>query len=141
MQALADLAQTKPLVFFHLMTALGALLLGLFIMSRPKGTQPHRRFGWAWVLLMGSATLSSAFLRDRGMPNIGGITPIHAFTLLVSIQLPYAIWAIRHGRVTAHRKAMRGIFIGGCLLAGAFTLLPGRFLGHLLWSDWLGLVA
>lgn len=141
MQAFAELARTQPLVLLHLSTALGALLLGLYIMNRPKGTAPHRRLGWAWVILMGCATVSSAFLRGHTMPNIAGITPIHAFTLLVGIQLPYAIWSIRRGRVEAHRQAMRGIFIGGCVLAGAFTLLPGRFLGHLLWSDWLGLVA
>ena len=28
----------------------------------------------------------------------------------------------------------RGIYIGGCVVAGLFTLLPGRFLGSLLWG-------
>ena len=40
----------------------------------------------------------------------------------------------------AHRKAMRSLYIGACLLAGLFTLLPGRFLGRLLWQHALGAV-
>ena len=39
----------------------------------------------------------------------------------------------RRGQVAAHRQTMRGLYLGGCLLAGVFTLLPGRFLGSLLW--------
>jgi uncharacterized membrane protein len=30
---------------------------------------------------------------------------------------------------------MRGPFFGACVLAGLFTLLPGRFLGRLLWQQ------
>ena len=79
--------------------------------------------------------------RDFQHPNIAGVTPIHAFTLLVAINLPRGILAIRRGQVQAHRQAMRGIFIGGCLVAGVFTLLPGRFLGTLLWKQLLGVMA
>jgi uncharacterized membrane protein len=31
--------------------------------------------------------------------------------------------------VTAHRKTMTSIYVGGCIVAGPFTLLPGRLLG------------
>ena len=48
--------------------------------------------------------------------------------------LPLAIWHIRRGNVDGHRKAMKGMYIGGCVVAGLFTLLPGRFLGSLLWG-------
>jgi len=34
---------------------------------------------------------------------------------------------------------MRKIYIGGCAVAGVFTLIPGRFLGNLLWHQALGL--
>lgn len=135
------LLHQHPLVFFHLLTAVGALMLGIVIMSRRKGTGSHRSLGWAWVLLMGSTAIASAFIRDYQHPNIAGITPIHAFTLLVSVNLPRGIWAIRRGQVQAHQKAMKGIFIGGCVVAGVFTLLPGRFLGTLLWKNLLGVMA
>ncbi len=132
--AITDLLHRHPLVFFHLVTALGALLVGSVVMLRRKGTGSHRAWGWAWVLLMGSTALASAFLRGEHMPNLAGITPIHAFTVLVAINLPRGIWFIRQGNVAAHRKAMRGMYIGGCIVAGVFTLLPGRFLGQLLWQ-------
>jgi uncharacterized membrane protein len=35
---------------------------------------------------------------------------------------------------------MRGLYFGACVVAGVFTLLPGRYLGGLLWKQWLGVV-
>ncbi|WP_158219793.1 DUF2306 domain-containing protein [Ideonella sp. A 288] len=141
MTAFSQLLDRNPLVFFHLVTAIGALLVGIVVMTRRKGTGSHRALGWAWVLLMSSTTLASAFIRDHHMINLAGITPIHAFTLLVSVNLPRGIWAIRQGNVALHQKAMRGMFIGGCVVAGLFTLLPGRFLGGLLWQSLAGIAA
>jgi uncharacterized membrane protein len=141
MNAFAPLLERHPLVFFHLVTALGALLLGIVLMLRRKGTANHRVLGWSWALLMGSTALASAFLRDYRMPNWMGITPIHALTLLVVVLLPRGIWQARRGNVVAHRKTMRGLFAGACVIAGVFTLLPGRFLGTQLWKDMLGVVA
>jgi uncharacterized membrane protein len=129
----ADLLQRHPLIFFHLVTAVAALLIGSLVMLRRKGTGSHRAWGWAWVGLMGSTAVASAFIRDVQLPNLAGFTPIHAFTAMVAVNLPRGIWFIRRGDVAAHRRAMRSIYIGGCLVAGLFTLLPGRFLGRLLW--------
>lgn len=134
------LLQQHPLVFFHLVTALGALVLGLFILARRKGTGSHRVLGWCWVALMAGTALASAFIRDYSLPNIAGFTPIHAFTVLVAWQLPMGIRHIRRGQVAAHRKTMRGLYLGACVLAGVFTLLPGRFLGRLLWQQGLGIM-
>ena len=134
MDPFLGLLQRHPLVFFHLVTALGALLLGLFILLRRKGTHSHRLFGWAWVLLMGSTALATVLIRDYRLPNISGYTPIHGFTLLVAVMLPLAVVFIRRGNVRGHRKTMTGLYIGACVVAGLFTLLPGRFLGSLLWG-------
>lgn len=139
LDALLRLARQHPVVLFHLITAVGALLVGLVVLARRKGDAPHRAWGWAWVLLMGSTALASAFIRDYRMPNLAGFSPIHGFTLLVAWGLPRGIWHIRRGNVQAHRKQMKGMFIGGCVVAGLFTLLPGRFLGTLLWRS-LGLM-
>lgn len=134
MTAFTDLLHRHPLVFFHLVTAFGALLIGAVVMLRRKGNGSHRAWGWAWVLAMGATTVASAFIRDYHMPNIAGITPIHFFTAFVAFNLPRGIWYIRQGNVQAHRKTMRGMYIGGCIVAGVFTLLPGRFLGRQLWQ-------
>ena len=36
--------------------------------------------------------------------------------------------------IEGHRQTMQKIYIGACVVAGGFTLLPDRFLGHSLWS-------
>ena len=140
MEHFATLARTHPVVALLLAAALLALVAGGVVMLRRKGTPMHKIFGWGFVVLMGAAALSSAFIRDTHLPNLLGFTPIHAFTVFTLTGLPRAIWQIRHGNVAGHRRTMRGLFFGGCVVAGLFTLLPGRFLGHLLWHDLLGLV-
>ena len=130
-----------PLVFLHLLTALAALLLGAAVLARRKGTTSHKALGRAWVLMMGNTAIASAFIRDYQMPNLIGVTPLHGFTLLVAVNLPRGIWYVRRGNLVAHRKTMRGLYIGACVLAGIFTLLPGRFLGNLLWQQTLGIMA
>lgn len=140
MSSFASLLERHPLVFFHLVTAFSALIIGIVLMARRKGSGSHRLLGWSWVALMGSTALASAFMRDYSMPNLAGFTPIHAFTAVVAVYLPRGIWHVRRGNVSAHRKTMRLLFFGACVVAGVFTLLPGRFLGRLLWQQWLGLM-
>lgn len=140
MNAFIALAQTHPVVALHLLAALAALAAGAIVMARRKGTTAHKALGWSFVVAMAIAALSSAFIRDTRLPNLAGITPIHAFTLVTAVGLPRAIWQIRRGNVAGHRRTMQGLFIGGCVVAGLFTLLPGRFLGQLLWHHALGLV-
>ena len=133
MDRFVALLDRHPLIFSHVLLALGALALGIFILLLRKGDTRHRTLGWVWVVLMGGAALTSAFIRDFHLPNIAGFTPIHAFTALVAVELPRAVWHVRHGRVQAHRQAMRGLYIGGCVVAGTLAFLPGRFLGSMLW--------
>ena len=83
---------------------------------------------------MGSTALATVFIRDYRLPNLYGYTPIHLFTVAVAVMLPLGIWYVKHGRIDAHRKVMRRLYIGACVVAGLFTLLPGRFLGSLLWG-------
>jgi uncharacterized membrane protein len=35
---------------------------------------------------------------------------------------------------------MQGLFWGACVIAGVFTLLPGRFLGSVLWKNVMPLI-
>lgn len=141
MNPFLGLLERHPVVFIHLVTALAALLLGIVMLSRRKGTTSHRALGYLWVALMASTALATVFIRDYRMPNIAGFTPIHLFTVLVAVSLPRAIWQVRHGNVAGHRSTMRGMFIGGCVLAGVFTLLPGRFLGNLVWKNLAAVMA
>ena len=67
------------------------------------------------------------------IPRFLHFTWIHLFTLLTLVTLPLAIYKIRRGNVKGHAASMKGLFIGGLVVAGIFTLVPGRILGNLLW--------
>ena len=130
MNRFITLMHDKPLVFVHLVAALAALLLGIAILTRRKGTFSHRTLGWTWVTLMAVAATSSVFIRDYRIVNIAGYTPVHLLTVTVALLLPLAIWRIRSGNVGAHRRMMTGLYIGGCVVAGLFAMAPARFLGR-----------
>ncbi|MDB5896083.1 MAG: putative rane protein, partial [Rhodoferax sp.] len=128
----------------HLTTALGALVTGpVALWARRGRTQRprlHRAFGHAWVTLILATALSALFIRDWTRPNIAGYSPIH---VLIPVTLGMLFLSFSHlvrGNITGHRKLMQRLYVSTCIVAGGFTLLPSRYLGHLLWSDWLGLV-
>lgn len=125
---------TVPLpILLHLTAALGALALGIVMLVRRKGTLSHKLWGRVWAGLMLTVAISSLWI-----PSFLHLTWIHLFTLLTLVSLPLAIYKIRRGNVRGHARAMKGLFIGGVVIAGIFTLIPGRILGNLLWHAALG---
>lgn len=136
--------QFTPLIAIHLTAALGAVVLGPVALWARRGRvqrpRLHRVFGYAWVTLMIATAVTALFMRDHRLPNIAGYTPIHLFVLLVAYNLWIAFRQLARGNIAGHRQAMQGLYIGACGVAGAFTLLPGRFLGNLVWHQWLALV-
>ena len=136
--------QMNPIIAVHLTSAMLAVITGPIALWARKGRQPrprlHRAFGYAWVTLMLVAAISSIFIRDFALPNISGYTWIH---LLVPVTLGMLLAAFRFlylGNISGHRKTMQGLFVGACVIAGGFTFLPSRYLGQLLWGEWLGLL-
>ena len=113
----------------HLATALPALAIGGWQLFAPKGGPVHRWTGWAWVVLMLTASVSSFWILEirRG----AGFSPIHLLSAWVPVSMGLAIWFIRRGNVRAHKRFMVGTCIG-LAAAGAGALLPSRFLGQLL---------
>ena len=138
-----------PAIAIHLSAALGALALGPVALWARRGhaagasgqrTRLHRAAGYAWVTLMLATAVSALFIRDYNLPNIAGYTPIHLF---VPYTLGGLFLAFRHllrGNIAGHRHNMLGLYLGACLGAGVFTLLPSRYLGQLVWGQWLGLL-
>ena len=118
-----------PVIYLHLTCAVAALVLGSVQLARVKGTPSHRFFGWIFVALMLTVAISSLWI-----PSFLHLTWIHVFTLITLVSLPLALWRIRHGNVRGHAAAMKGLYIGGLVIAGIFTLVPGRLLGNLLWK-------
>lgn len=125
------LLQSPPVIQLHVAAALTALIIGIVLLIGVKGTRRHRILGWAWVAAMGTTAVSSLFIHAI---NPGGFSLIHLLSGWTIISLPMAIYAIRRGKVQAHRRAMTGMFVGGLIVAGAFTFLPGR----LMWAIFFG---
>lgn len=140
MRHAADLFALSPAVQLHLLLASAALLLGPLVLFRRKGTAGHKRLGYLWVLLMLGAATSSLFIRDFHLPNLAGYTPIHLLALLTYAGIAGAMAAVLGGRIALHRRAMQKVYLGACVGAGLFALMPGRYLGDLLWHHGLGLV-
>ena len=142
--------QLTPLIAVHLSAALSAVAIGPIALwarrghaGRRAGSQRprlHRAAGYAWVTLMLVTALSAIFISDPAVPNIAGFSAIHLLIPVVLFSLFLAFRQLLRGNVSGHRKTMVSLYVSACLIAGAFTLMPGRYLGHMLWSEWLGLV-
>lgn len=116
----------------HTGAAISALLLGIVQLAAPKGTIPHRAFGYVWVGLMATVALTSFAIHEIRL--LGPFSPIHLLSLYVLVMLPVAVLSARRRRVSAHRRYMIRMFTFGLVLTGVFTLLPGRVLGRLLFG-------
>jgi uncharacterized membrane protein len=134
--------QMTPVIAVHVTAALLAVATGPVALWARRGRiqhpRLHRAFGYAWVTLMLVTAVSAIFIRDRELPNIAGYTPIHLLVPVVLASLFGAFWMLARNNIRGHQLVMRSLYIGACLVAGAFTLLPQRFLGQLLWGS-LGL--
>lgn len=131
-----------PVIAIHMSAALGALAIGPVVLWSRLGatSRPwlHRALGYAWSTLMVMAAISSFFIRDYNLPNLGGFTPIHLLIPVTFGSLFVAFRAVAKGDLDTHRKTMQTLYFCACVVAGAFTLLPSRYLGKLIWQEWLG---
>ena len=129
-----------PIVAIHMACAIPALLLGPVALTVRKGSRLHRAVGYGWVTLMLGAALSAVFIRSTALPNLAGFSPIHLLVPVTLLGIGTAIWHVSHGNVHGHQRSMRRTYYAGCVVAGLFALLPTRWLGHLVWGQWLGLL-
>jgi len=121
-------------IAIHLATALPAVALGPVILMRRKGDRVHKLLGRMWACLMIITAIASAFIRTPGAGILGsGFSYIHLFTVWTAISIPLGVYAIRKGDIKAHRQTMIGLYFGLCI-AGAFTLLPDRLLGSMVFG-------
>ena len=124
--SLAPLLNASPIIQAHAVAAMAAFALGLVQFAAPKGTIPHRTVGWIWVVLMVTVSVSAFFIHEIRL--WGPFSPIHLLAIFTLVTLPMAVLHARKHRVPNHRWAMISIFIGGLVIAGAFTFVPGRIM-------------
>ena len=101
-------------------------------LAAPKGTIPHRLFGWLWAALMLTVAISSFFIHELRL--WGMWSPIHLLSVFTLIMLPLAIVHARRHDVRRHQRAMIGLFAGALVIAGVFTFLPGRIMHAVLFG-------
>lgn len=130
--SLAPLLSAPLAVQIHAVAALAAILLGALILFRRKGTPTHRLLGRVWAGLMFIAATSAIFINEIRL--VGPFSPIHLFVLFTYVGLFEGIREIRRGNVAAHQASMKSLYLGALLLAGAFTLLPGRRMNQMLFG-------
>ncbi len=117
----------------HIIAALAAAALGSFVLWRRKGGRLHKLSGRFWAGLMAVTAASSFFIHDLRV--WGDYSPIHLLSVLVLFySLPMAVVYARRRNITAHKQIMQTTFMGGIVVAGAFTLLPGRMMHEILFG-------
>ena len=120
-----------PAVQLHLVGVAAAIVVGMVLLAGTKGRPMHRVLGWTWVAAMGLVAVSSLFIR---MVNHGQLSRIHLFTGWTLIALPLGVAFARTHRVKLHARTMTGLFVGGLVVAGLFTVVPGRLMWQVLFG-------
>jgi uncharacterized membrane protein len=116
----------------HAYAALGAFALGTVQLLGIKGTTRHRALGYTWAALMLIVAISSFWIHD--MRIWGPWSPIHLLSILTLVMLPLGLWHAHNHRVRGHRLTMTGLFLGALVIAGIFTLVPGRIMHKVLFA-------
>jgi uncharacterized membrane protein len=123
---LAPLLEAPTAIPLHAFAAMAAFALGVVQFAAPKGTLPHRTLGWIWVGLMLAVAISSFWIHQIRL--IGPWSPIHLLSIFVLAVVPLGVWRAHRHRVADHRRIMIFTFTGALVIAGLFTLLPGRIM-------------
>jgi len=120
---LAPLINAPLAIQIHAVAALALVPLTAVQFWRRKGGIHHRALGWAWVVLMAIAAVSSFWIHSIRL--VGPFSPIHILSIITIAGLFGAIRARRAGHIAEHRRTMMMI-TAGWFIAGAFAFLPGR---------------
>jgi uncharacterized membrane protein len=130
--SLAPLLDAAPAIPFHAFAAMTAFVLGIVQFAAPKGTLPHRTLGWIWVGLMAFVAASSFWIHQIRL--FGPWSPIHLLSIFTPIMLVVGVMAARGHNVRRHKITMISIFAGALVVAGLFTLAPGRIMHTVIFS-------
>jgi uncharacterized membrane protein len=126
------IAEAPLAIQFHLATILPAFVLGTWlIFASLKGSRPHRALGAAYMVLMLVSATAAIFIQQV---RPGAFSWLHLFVLLTYWSISRSLWCLRHGNIAGHQRSMLGLYIGGLLIAGGLTFLPGRIMYRLFFD-------
>lgn len=121
------IATSSLAIKVHLATVVPAFAIGTYqIFASKKGSPIHRALGAVYLVLMSITAVAAIFIHSINPNGFLGLSPVHLFVPLTAWSVYTAIVAARAHDVRRHRNAMIGLYVGGLLIAGALTFLPGR---------------
>ena len=133
---------TMVVIYIHAFFALIAVPLGLYIFFKKKGTRHHKFMGRVWVAFLSIVSVTALFITSPmtdAVLNPRFYSWIHLLIPFTVGNLIYSIWSIRKFKKTklekhknAHIRSMIGVYVGALLVAGGFTLAPGRLFHEML---------
>jgi uncharacterized membrane protein len=123
----------------HFVTVVPAFFLGAWqLLGSRKGSTSHRLIGKVYLTLMSITAVAAFFIPSFSSFGIGaGPIRLGLIHLFISLTI-HGIWrtkkALREGDIAAHQASMRGVYIGGLIIAGLLTFLPER----IMWRMFFG---
>lgn len=125
----------KTLLFTHLVTVLPCIIIGGYLLISKKGGKVHRKLGRVYMVLMLFTAIVTLFMPAQvGGQFLNHFGWIHLFSFLTIWTVPTAYLAIKKGNVKAHKRKMILLYFGAIVIAGAFTLAPGRYLNEVFFN-------
>ena len=117
------------LTYLHLGSLVPAFVIGSYLLLNRKGTPVHKFLGKIYMGLMLFTAFITLFMEALVGPKfLNHFGFLHLLSLFVLYTVPTAYRAIRVGNIKLHKRKMVGLYVGALLIAGAFTLSPGRLM-------------
>ncbi len=126
------IADAAPAIQVHMAAVIPAFFIGSWlIFFSTKGARRHRTLGALYLALMTIAAVTALFIREL---HPGRFSWIHLLIPLTLYGVVRSIWALRRHDIRAHRNAMLLLYFGALVIAGGFTLFPGRLLNRVFFG-------
>ena len=117
------------LTYLHLGSLVPAFVIGSYLLLNRKGTPVHKFLSKIYMGLMLFTAFITLFMEALVGPKfLNHFGFLHLLSLFVLYTVPTAYRAIRVGNIKLHKRKMVGLYVGALLVAGAFTLSPGRLI-------------
>ncbi|MCB0598603.1 MAG: DUF2306 domain-containing protein [Phaeodactylibacter sp.] len=121
--------ETSALMYIHLATVVPCFFIGTMLLLMKRGTTIHKDLGKVYMVLMLVTAMVTIFMPAQVGPRVlNHFGWIHSFSFLTIYTVPTAYIAIKKGKIQTHKRKMILLYFGAIVLAGGFTLAPGRYL-------------
>ncbi|MCB9037236.1 MAG: DUF2306 domain-containing protein [Lewinellaceae bacterium] len=116
-------------MYIHLATVVPCFFIGTMLLLMKRGTTIHKDLGKVYMVLMLVTAMVTIFMPAQVGPRVlNHFGWIHSFSFLTIYTVPTAYIAIKKGKIQTHKRKMILLYFGAIVLAGGFTLAPGRYL-------------